>query len=305
MAEAATTGNGGDNVAGRRSPPLPEGSWDCHIHVFPDPSHFEFAADRRYTPTPVSPDDARAVLHRIGARHAVIQHATPYGADNDSLLWSVAAMKGQAVGVAACLPEQTLRVLDPSAWSAAGIAGFRIHVSGSAAALQARHMLETAGSALAGSRMHLDLHPREDAVAALATVIGRLPVPVVLDHFAGLPPTGGGVPPVLAELMERGNVWLKLSASYRVPGLEDEALGDAVAVLMEAYPERCLWGSDWPHTPPHPPGEAARLRPQPYRLIDTVGIARRMADALTETQRHRLFIGNPSDFYGWALVGRE
>lgn len=299
MAEAGGPETGATVRGG--PPALPENSWDCHIHVFPEPERFGFAPDRLYTPLPVSPSDARAVMRRLGARFAVIQHATPYGSDNDSLIWSVAAMRESAVGVAACLPEQEMRRLDPADWMAAGIAGFRIHAAGPDACSRAGRLLETAAAALAGSPMHVDIHVRGDAAAGLADIVRRLPVPVVLDHFAGMAPIDGKTPPALMTLMEGGNVWLKLSTGYRVPGLDDGNLGETVARLMDSFPTRCLWGSDWPHTPPHPAGDAERLRTRPYREIDTVGLARRTSGNLTDAQRYLLFVGNPGEFYGWAL----
>ncbi|MEQ8707750.1 MAG: amidohydrolase family protein [Rhodospirillales bacterium] len=279
---------------------LPAGAWDCHIHVFPDPREFPFAPGRRYTPGVVEPGDALALLRRLGAAHAVIQHASPYGGDNASLVWSVAALAGVAAGVAACPSVDIMAGRDPADWSSSGIAGFRLHDGESDR--QTAAVLSAAGSWLAGSRMHLDLHVSGERAEALVPVIADLGVPVVLDHFAGIPPERGQLPQALKMLMDQENVWLKLSAAYRVRGLMPDGVADAVAVLMDQYPTRCLWGSDWPHTPPHPDDPARRQSVQPFRNIDTVAEVTRLAAQLTDDQKQLLFTENPARLYGWALA---
>ncbi len=279
---------------------LPAGSWDCHIHVFPDPSRFPFSDGRRYTPETVEPADARNTLRLLGADHAVIQHATPYGEDNASLLWSVSALAGVAVGIAACPGIETMSNHDPEKWALSGIAGFRVHDT--AMGRQTESILSSADAWLAGSQMHLDLHARSETVHDLIPVISGFKIPVVLDHFAGIPLEKGQVPKTLRMLMDYENIWLKLSAAYRVKGMVSDGIADSVACLMDLYPTRCLWGSDWPHTPPHPDHPGRRKTVLPFRKIDTVSEVINLSASLTDDQKLLLFRDNPARLYSWALA---
>ena len=72
---------------------------------------------------------------------------------------------------------------------------------------------------------------------------------VVVDHF-GRPGTAEPeADPGFRKLMEfgpEGPVWVKLSAPYRLAGLDPAPY--AAALLDHFGPEHLLWGSDWPWT---------------------------------------------------------
>jgi predicted TIM-barrel fold metal-dependent hydrolase len=73
-------------------------------------------------------------------------------------------------------------------------------------------------------------------------------VRLVIDHFGRPDPAKGvnceGFKAVLRSV-EKGNTWVKLSASYRL-GSREKAKALAAELLKTAGPERLLWGSDWP-----------------------------------------------------------
>ena len=77
-----------------------------------------------------------------------------------------------------------------------------------------------------------------------------LPVDLVFDHI-GWPdvPAGPDEPGFqrLLRLLDTGRVWVKLSALYRFSKSPFNDTDPLVAALVKANPDRCLWGSDWPH----------------------------------------------------------
>ena len=92
--------------------------------------------------------------------------------------------------------------------------------------------------------MHVHLHIDE-----IAEDIAALQVPVCFDHI-GWPDLSLGIDHAgikgLCRLLETGKVWVKLSGLYRLSNAPYEQTDEIVAALVNANPERCLWGSDWP-----------------------------------------------------------
>jgi predicted TIM-barrel fold metal-dependent hydrolase len=101
------------------------------------------------------------------------------------------------------------------------------------------------------------------------------------------------------ELLRRPHVWMKLSAPYRVSvdalaTRPDRRWLDAILACAE---ERCVWGSDWPHTPPHEehsgPDVVGAYRLLSYeRLVDDF-VAALGSDAVVD----RILRDNPARLY--------
>jgi predicted TIM-barrel fold metal-dependent hydrolase len=117
---------------------------------------------------------------------------------------------------------------------------------------------------------HVEVIAPIAVLAGGAGVIERAQVPVVIDHYGiygnARPESAEGR--ALLELMRQPHVWIKLSAPYRVSDnpLETKPDQDWVSALLGAAPDRCVWGSDWPHTPPHELCKGPDI-PVPYRTI--------------------------------------
>jgi predicted TIM-barrel fold metal-dependent hydrolase len=86
-------------------------------------------------------------------------------------------------------------------------------------------------------------------------VLAEAPVPLVIDHYGlyGHERPDGAAGRRLLDLMSLPQVWMKLSAPYRHDRgpLNTKPDREWLAALVAAAPDRCVWGSDWPHTPPH------------------------------------------------------
>ncbi len=273
--------------------PLQGTGWDCHIHVLGDPATFPFSPDRRYTPGIAGPNAAVAFLDRIGARAAVLQQASVYGSDNTCLLWALDCLAGRAVGVVQ-MPKRMPGPDDLARLHARGVRGIRLHLADHDPVAAAH-----AANRYAELDWHLDVHAQGVGIDRLQDLTDRLTMPMVLDHFAGLSPRpDGSVQPCLARWLDSGRVWLKLSAPYRVAGLTPDRVPGYIAALVTRWPQCCLWGSDWPHTPVHPAGEAERLTPQPFRPIDAAAEACAALSKLSADQRDALLRTTPADLYG-------
>ena len=150
-------------------------------------------------------------------------------------------------------------------------------------------------------RWHVEVIAPLDVLARHADVLAGSPVPVVLDHYG----VYGAATPESADarralaLLRLPHVWMKLSAPYRVSPdplatRPDRPWLEAILSCAEA---RCVWGSDWPHTPPHADCKGAdvvvRYRALSYqRLVDdfvaALGSPAR-ADAIMRDNAARLY----------------
>ncbi len=288
------------------APQLAAGACDCHVHVVASQADYPMLADRPYTPGPASADALRAHLQRLGLAHAVIVQPSIYGADNRLLVDSLLALDGAARGVA--VVDDGVADAELSRLHDAGVRGLRVNLesTGASDAATVSRALSAWAGRLAGQGWHLQVYASLDAIAAAAPALARLPVPVVLDHFAmipaALPLDDPRVRQVLA-LAGDGAAYVKLSASYRISASPDdtEAATRVTALaraLIACNPERALWASDWPHTN-REPGKG-RTEVSAYRDIPPERLLREIAAWLPDAAlRRQVLAANPAALYGF------
>ena len=250
---------------------------DTHVHVIGASAHYPMVAERQYTPGTASTADLQQHLQRQGMRRVIVVQPSVYGTNNHCLLDALEAMPTQARGIAVCDPsvQQTeLQQLD-----ARGVRGLRLNFESvnnqSVDAL--RDALTAWAPRLAELGWHLQVYAPFAITAACAPVISQLPVPVVLDHFALWPHRTAHTHDTAAEqaitqLLADGHIYIKLSASYRLPTYTSDALTALAHRLLETRSDRLLWGSDWPHTNRDPgvkPHQISRYRPIDPQLLRT------------------------------------
>lgn len=281
---------------------VPPGSCDCHVHVIGDPKRYTMVPDRAYTPPPASVDELLALQHALHLDRVVVVQPSFYGTDNRCLLDALQALGPRARGIAVIDDDTTDRELD--ALHKAGVRGVRLNLetTGQADADAARVKFWAAAARVSGRGWHVQCYTRLSVVAALSDILGSLPVPVVLDHFAGARPSDGeaGLSKLYA-LLRGDNVYVKLSAPYRLSQQPDYAdMAPLARALVETRADRLVWGSDWPHTSAvRPPGSSIDTV-SPFTPIDDGASLNRLAawvpDAAT---RHRILVDTPAHLYGF------
>ena len=127
---------------------------------------------------------------------------------------------------------------------------------------------------------------------------GGLYVP---EAWAPLPALGPGQPgfDVLVGLARAGKAYVKLSAAYRISDHPDSADAAALAqALVDAAPDRMLWGTDWPHPGG---GQGAARSPdvvEPFSPIDDGRALNRLREWIGDTARLRkILVDNPARLY--------
>ncbi len=276
-------------------PPL---ACDCHVHVIGDPARYEMAPERSYTPPQASVEALLALQLALHLERVVVVQPSLYGTDNRCMLDAVRELGPRARAIAVIDDNVADRELD--AMQRGGVRGVRLDLetAGQADPAAIRAQLWAAGARISGRDWHIQCDTRLSVIAALKDELGALPVPVVFDRFGGARAEGGQPGfAALLNLVRAGVVYVKLSAVYRIskqPGYADAA--PLARALIEARPDRILWGSDWPHTN-RVPGRAIDAV-TPFAPIDDGATLNLLAEWTPDPAiRRQILVDNPTRLY--------
>lgn len=263
---------------------LPEGAVDTHAHIIGD----GYIEARSYTPTPAPESAYLRMLDAVGMTHGVLIQVSVHGTDNSLLLRTLRAHPRRLRGIAVtphALPDAGWRELKE-----AGVVGLRLNTtSGGGVGV---NQLETYEAVCREQGWHLQLLVDPDLIVPLAPKIARLRVPVVFDHMGYVRP-GPDLEDAARTLigLVRDGAWVKLSGAFRLsrsgpPYADTVSFASAV---IEAGPDRCVWGSDWPHV------SFRGVMPNPGDLLDLLHRCAPDAESLRS-----ILVGNPQRLYGFA-----
>ncbi|HSG33473.1 MAG TPA: amidohydrolase family protein [Sphingomonadaceae bacterium] len=274
----------------------PAGAVDAHCHVFGPMAQFPFSAKAKYLPEDAGPDKLFALRDHLGFSRNVIVQASCHGTDNRATLNAIARSNGKARGVAVVDPAISEEEL--AALHAGGIRGIRFNfLKRLVDDAPKDKFLEVAGRLPRG--WHVVIYFEADILEELRPFLAAIPVPLVIDHM-GRPdvsqgPDGPDMRAFRALLDSRSDIHFKPTCPDRLDAIKEGGGGDpwnafaaAVAPLVADYPDRCIWGTDWPH--PNMQDEI----PDDGHIVDMIP---RIAPG-GELQR-KLLIDNPMRLY-WA-----
>jgi len=274
----------------------PPGAVDAHCHVFGPGDQFPYAPERKYTPCDASKAQLFALRDFLGFSRNVIVQATCHGADNRALLDAIAHSGGQARGVATVKRDVTDEELQ--ALHRGGVRGVRFNfVKRLVDALPVDSLREIAGR-IAPLGWHVVIYFEAQELPELYDFFAGLPAPVVVDHM-GRPdvskPVDGPEFELFVKLMrEREDYWCKVTCPDRLTK-QGPPYDDVVPFhrrLVEAFPDRVLWGTDWPH-----PNLKSHM-PDDGLLVDYIPRI-----ATTPELQRKLLVDNPMRLYWPEEVG--
>ena len=269
---------------------LPAGACDSHVHVFGPAARFPFDPARGFTPVD-APKEALFALHKVlGIDRCVIVQSLIHGFDNRVVEDAIAAGGGRYLGVAlvpADVPDAELARL-----AGAGFRGVRFNFMQHLASPAGIEAVVALTHRLAPHGLHLQVHFESTLIHQLAEPLARSAVPVVIDHMGRVDAAKGPEHAdfsALHTLLRNPLFRVKVSGIDRVVAGADYAAGIALARrLVRDFPDRCLWGTDWPHpNHHHVPNDAV--------LVDSLAEIAPDAAALRQ-----LLVTNPQDFYRFA-----
>ncbi|HEX8400812.1 MAG TPA: amidohydrolase family protein [Allosphingosinicella sp.] len=263
---------------------------DAHVHVFGPEAQFPFSPGAKYHPEDATPEMLFALRDHLGFSRNVIVQASCHGTDNRATLDAIAKSQGKARGVAVVEPDvddEELRRLHEG-----GIRGVRFNFlkrlvdnAPKGKFLEIARRIEPLG-------WHVVVYFEADILEELIPFLEAIPTIVVVDHL-GRPdiaqgPGGADLIAFKQLLDDHPTIWTKVSGAERLSPLGPPFTDFIAAVrpVVERYPDRVLWGTDWPH-----PNMEHRI-PDDGTLVDVIpGIA-----PTAELQR-KLLVDNPERLY--------
>lgn len=274
---------------------------DSHIHIVGPVDRYPQVPNRTYLAGPASLSDIERLAAARDIRRFVIVQPSFYGTDNTVTLEGLDALAGRGRGVAVIDPR-TASAAALKGYAARGVRGLRINLYsplGASAPLTDRF---TALESLARNMgWHIEVIAPLKMLAEATALLSRSTVPVVVDHYglyAGFTPehTEGRK---LLDLLRLPHVWMKLSAPYRVSDNPLATRPDPawLAAILAAAADRCVWGSDWPHTPAHEAqGDGSVVLPYRALRYETV-VDDFMAAVGSSELSERIMADNPARLY--------
>jgi 2-pyrone-4,6-dicarboxylate lactonase len=271
----------------------PPGAVDAHCHVFGPGDVFPYAPERKYTPCDAPKEKLWELRDFLGFERNVIVQATCHGADNRALVDALRNSNGRARGVATVresVSDEELQLMH-----AAGVRGVRFNFVKRLVDTTPPDQLLRIAQRIQPLGWHVVIYFEAQDLPELYDFFASLPTTVVVDHM-GRPdvtqPVDGPQFELFLNLMrECPNFWSKVSCPERLSRSGPPSYADVVPFarkVVESFPDRVLWGTDWPH-----PNMKSHM-PDDGQLVDFIPHIARTAEL-----QHKLLVANPMRLY-WA-----
>jgi len=244
------------------SPPkyvLPTDAVDAHCHVFGPGDEFPYAPERKYTPCDAGKEGLFALRDKLGFTRNVIVQASCHGADNRALIDALNTSAGYARGVATVTADVSDEEL--LQMHHAGVRAVRFNFLKRLVDFTSRETLESIAYRIAPLGWHVVVYFEACDLSDLEPFFTSLPLPVVIDHMGrpdvSQPVEGEQFQRIVSLMRNNPHIWIKVSCPERLSQLGSlPAPGESVPYsdvlpfsryLVGHFPDRVLWGTDWPH----------------------------------------------------------
>lgn len=269
---------------------VPEGAVDSHCHVFGPASKFPYSPKRKYTPCDASKEQLFALRDYLGFSRNVIVQASCHGTDNAALVDALNTAGNLARGIAfvdETVTDEELQLMDK-----AGVRGVRFNFVKRLVDTAPKETLKLIAEKIRPMGWHVVVYFEAQDIDEIAPFLNELDMTVVIDHM-GRPDVSKGVYSEEFEkfinMMESNpNIWTKVSCPERLT-LTPPDYSDVVPFareLVERFPARVLWGTDWPH-----PNMKSHT-PDDGHLVDVIPKI-----APSEELQQALLVTNPMKLY--------
>lgn len=277
---------------------LPEGSCDCHFHIYGPFDRFPAGSEGRFTPARAfAIEDAFAHWDRMGVTRGVIVHAVGSGEDNAVTYDALRRYPDRLRATAILRPDVSDRRLDEL--TDAGFKAVRVTMI-----RQDGKPVSTLGTSyedfrslaprIAERGWHAQLWIESSDLVAAAPELEKFPLTYVIDHMSRTMADKGHEHPdfrAFTELLRTGRYWTKISGADRNTRLGRPYADTApyMRAIVAAAPDQVVWGSDWPHV-----GHSDETMPAIQDLL------RLLHECVPdEATRRKILVDNPTRLYGF------
>ncbi len=272
----------------------PAGAIDAQFHVLGPADRYPVRPGAAYEMPTATWEAAQRMHQALGFTRGVVVQTTTYGADHRVVLDGMAALGPGYTGCANALLFEQAADGDLERLHQAGVRGARFSFRQALGAVLSREAFDRAVGKLRELGWYMKVQPEQNGIAESAHWFEHLDLPILVDHMgrpdAALGPDRDPNIALLRRLMQRGNVWVMLSLGEKISrtGAPYDDVAPIARALIDAAPERCVWGSDWPHpVSKNPPPNDADLLELLYRYVRS------------EQELQRILVDNPSELFGY------
>lgn len=270
---------------------VPAGACDSHIHFYGPLDRYPLVSPAHIPVSEATPAEFFQRQQAVGMARAVVVNAAATGLDNRRTLDALRESPDRLRGVITPPPEvpSDAQLLE---WDAIGVRGIRFNHFGKP--LPGMSLDDTLIQRLPALGWHAQVQVGGRQILDLAERLANLPCPLVIDHMARIPAQWGVHSEAfqfLLRLIDKGNVWVKLSAPMRYSGESGPPYSDVALMakkLVQHAPERMLWASDWPNV------NHEGTIPSYEALLDLL-----FDWAPDDAVRDRILVDNPCALYGF------
>ena len=281
---------------------VPAGAVDAHCHVFGPAAEFPYAPERKYTPCDASKQQLYALRDHLGFARNVVVQATCHGADNRAMVDALVHSGGRARGVATV--KRSVSDAELQAMHDAGVRGVRFNFVKRLVDFTPKDELLEIATRIKPWGWHVVIYFEAVDLPELwdffTAVHDDLATTIVVDHMGrpdvAQPIDGPEFTLFLKFMQQHANVWSKVSCPERLSITGPKALNgernaytDVVPFarrVVEQFPDRVLWGTDWPH-----PNLKDHM-PDDGLLVDFIPHIAPSAEL-----QHKLLVANPTRLY--------
>lgn len=268
-------------------PPL---ACDAHCHVFGPAAKFPYDPKAAYVPADAPFEELQKLHLRLGLQRAVIVHASCHGADMRATLDAIARSGGRYRGTA--IIDSSVSGKDFERMHEGGIRAVRFNFVRHLGGRPDMGFFSKTVQKLQSFGWHLILHLDAQDLVEFEDLFRKLPVPFVIDHMGRVKAADGLEQPpfkTLLGFLKNENAWVKICGAERVSS-KGPPFTDAVPfgrALVEAAPDRVLWGTDWPHP-------NVKWMPDDAVLVDLFPLM-----APEKDLQYKILVDNPARLYGF------
>lgn len=272
---------------------LPPDTCDTHAHIFGPAAKYAWNPARGYTP-PEASADAYETLHRtLGVARGVLTQPSVYGTDNACILDYVERRLDRMRAVVAVGPDISDAELEKM--HARGARGIRINIADKGGnPFSSFREIDAMAVRLKPMGWHIEFLLHVHKMDGMLDDIRKLPVDIAVGHFGYMPASLGVSHPefqTFLDFVREGRTWVKLTAPYRITSRTVTPYDDVIPfahALIEARPDRIVWGTDWPHP----------ICPVP--MPNDGDLTGHLADWLRDAKiRQSVLVDNPAVLYGF------